>query len=196
MAVRATFMAAPGAMPTATLEFTAAPKTMAMAAQAMPTAMDRGESAIGRLMASLSTAILTPAAAITPTTTATGWAHTGAFRFAPKSECGGDVTAPRYARRGARRDMKTFWRMHAHRCSHLEPPFSALGALIGGGASLCAAIYTQRCQDRPSAHRRRGAAHLPRSLARQATGMSCYSVALEIMPGGADLIIRPPQHGH
>ena len=98
MAVRVTFMAAPGAMPTTTLEFTAAPKTMAMAAQAMPTAMDRGETATGRLMASLSTAILTPAAAITPTTTATGWAHTGAFRFAPKSECGGHVTASRYAR--------------------------------------------------------------------------------------------------
>ena len=95
---------------------TAAPGIMAMAAQAMPTAMDRGETATGRLMASLSTAILTPAAAITPTTTATGWAHTGAFRFAPNSECGGDVTAPRYARRGARRDMKTFWRMHAHQC--------------------------------------------------------------------------------
>jgi hypothetical protein len=30
----------------------------------------------------------------------------------------------------------------------LSPVSALLGALIGGGASLCAAIYTQRCQDR------------------------------------------------
>ena len=30
----------------------------------------------------------------------------------------------------------------------LSPVSLLLGALIGGGASLCAAIYTQRCQDR------------------------------------------------
>jgi hypothetical protein len=30
----------------------------------------------------------------------------------------------------------------------LSPLSALLGALIGGGASLCAAIYTQRCQDR------------------------------------------------
>src|SRR5271166_5472194 len=88
---------------------TATPPTMATAAQAMATAMDRGDNATG-LLASMSTAtVLTRAAVITPTGTATGWAHTGAFRFAPRSECDGYVTA----RRGARRDMKTFWRMHA-----------------------------------------------------------------------------------
>ncbi len=30
----------------------------------------------------------------------------------------------------------------------LSPHSALLGALIGDGASLCAAIYTQRCQDR------------------------------------------------
>ena len=30
----------------------------------------------------------------------------------------------------------------------LSPVSALLGALVGGGASLCAAIYTQRCQDR------------------------------------------------
>ena len=49
MAVRVTFTAAPGAMPTATMELTATPPTMAMAAQAMPTAMDRGDTATGAI---------------------------------------------------------------------------------------------------------------------------------------------------
>jgi hypothetical protein len=47
-AVRVPFTAAPGAMRTAT------PPTIAMAAQAMPTAADRRDTATGRLMASMS----------------------------------------------------------------------------------------------------------------------------------------------
>ena len=44
--------------------------------------------------------------------------------------------------------MKSFWRTHAYRPSHPEPGSALLGALIGGGASLSAAIYTQRSHDR------------------------------------------------
>ena len=50
-----------------------------------------GDTATGRLMASMSTAIPTLAAAITPTSTATGCAHTGAFgllRIASEREQG------------------------------------------------------------------------------------------------------------
>ena len=50
---------------------TPATMAMAMAAQAIATAIDRGDAATGRVMANMmSPAILTPAAAITPTSTA------------------------------------------------------------------------------------------------------------------------------
>jgi hypothetical protein len=44
--------------------------------------------------------------------------------------------------------MKAFWRTRAHRFSHLTPVSLFLGPLIGGGASVCVAVYTQRSQDR------------------------------------------------
>ena len=46
------------------------------------------------------------------------------------------------------RPVKTFWRTHERRPALLSPVSALLGALIGGGASACAAIYTQRSHDR------------------------------------------------
>ena len=83
LAATAALTAAPGPMCTAT------PPTMATAARATAIAMGRGDTATG-LKAPMSTAIvLTPAAVITPTSTAPACAHTGAFGLAPNSHCGG-----------------------------------------------------------------------------------------------------------
>jgi hypothetical protein len=69
-AVWVPFTAAPGAMRTAT------PPTIAMAAQAMPTAADAATPLLDALWRLCRTANPTLAAAVTPTSTATGFAHT------------------------------------------------------------------------------------------------------------------------
>jgi hypothetical protein len=43
--------------------------------------------------------------------------------------------------------MRTPGSTHVHRSSNLHPLALLLGALTGGGASLCAAVYTQRNQN-------------------------------------------------
>src|SRR4029077_10621551 len=133
MVVRVTFTAATGPMPGTLRQLTGT------GAWAMPTAMDRGEAATGRLMASTPTAIPTLATANTPTSTATDCTHTGVFWFARKSECGG----------------KPFWRMHARRFSHLAPHLTVLGGAhrrrrLGMRRHLYPALPKSR-----SAHRKR-----------------------------------------
>lgn len=156
LAATVALTAAPGPMPTAAPEpmRTAILPTMATAARAMATAMGRGDTTTG-LMASMPTAtVLTRAAVITPTSTAPARAHTGAFGPAPNSHRGCYATAPRYARRGALRDMKAFWRMNVHRSGHPEPRFDALGVphrrpRLATRRHLHAALPRS-----PSAHRR------------------------------------------
>ena len=67
----------------------------------------------GRVMACMSTAILTLVAATTPTSTTTGSAHIRAFRSAPKTECDGYVNA----RLDAWCDTKAFW----DSCPSIQP---------------------------------------------------------------------------
>ena len=110
---------------------TATPPTMATAAQAMATAMDRGDTATGPY---------------------------GVYVYSNSSDSSGCYYTYKYSSRLRRLQARSglLRRVSAAASGGRMPVDTAiltpvslfLGALIGGGASLCAAVYTQRYQDR------------------------------------------------